>query len=250
MEKNTEIKPSEILATFKTNSFSGNPIGAIILATAVGMCAMFFGIMVGAPIWLSMILLLAGILLIFGFQSGKAEYHLYTDRIERVVHPAIPYARVRRLTVPFSRIRSYRRMKDLSRSGNEVEQLKLQLRMSPGTIWLSDQVFPDQFTLFSDQFEEAVEAYNNRVSQQKKADRSKPLEPVSYNKEMPIKKKRDWYKSIAAKLIGVFFLFFTLAVFIIHLRGGLSTSGMWRLFAVLIPGTIYMLYRSFVKQSD
>lgn len=250
MEKNTEIRPSEILATFKTNSFSGNPLGAIILATAVGLCTMFLGIAIGAPVWLSMLLLLGGILLIFGFQSGKAEYHLFTDRIERVVHPAIPYAKVRHLTVPLSRIRSYRRSKDLSRSGRETEQLKIQLRMSPGTIWLSDQVFPDQFTLFADRFEEAVLDYNSRVKTQKKADHAKPLSPVSHNADLPITKKRNWYKGTFAKLLSVFFLFFTVVIFFFYLKGSLSYTSMWRLFIILIPGTIYMLYRSFIKRDN
>ena len=91
--------------TLRTNSFHGDPIAAIMMATGAGLGLMFAGISLGAPVVLSMALLIGGIFLVYGFQSGKAVYRLHENRIEREIARAFG-GKTKHDVFPFSSIRS------------------------------------------------------------------------------------------------------------------------------------------------
>lgn len=86
------IAPEEIQAKFSTNSFASNPYAVIVIGGVVGMTLMFLGIMLGAPDFVCLVLLLGGIGLAFGFGIGKVQYSISRNRIEQKIRRFIPYA--------------------------------------------------------------------------------------------------------------------------------------------------------------
>jgi hypothetical protein len=65
----------------------------------------------------------------------------------------------------------------------------------------------------------------------------------------PIRKKPGFYTGFFGKALSLFFLFLTAAVGTLMITEGLGSGGSWfRLLFILVPGTAYMFYRSFIKK--
>jgi len=89
----TTLASSEkLIFEFTTNGFIENPQSSIAIATVGGMGLMFVTIMLGAPILISMIALIGGICLVYGFKVGKVTYALHSEVITLLTRRFIPYA--------------------------------------------------------------------------------------------------------------------------------------------------------------
>ncbi len=263
----------EVLARFTTNSFVTNPYGAIAIATVAGMMFMSVGITAGGPIWLSMVLLIGGILLVYGWLAGSVTYELHTKGIRLRINRFIPDYLGRppkEKWVLWKDIRSYKNDKDWSRQFKEYEFLKLYLRTSPGEIWLTDQHNKSGFVAFKEAFLTQVKQVNE-LSRQRKQEEAQ-MTSASVVKGGPenggtssfdgvgssggreighvIRQRKSFYKTIWAKVITIILLVLTVTLAVYTSGADQKFTHFYRINFVLVPGTIYMIYRVFVKAED
>lgn len=205
------------------------------------MGLMMIIIFAGGHVLLAMGALLAGILGAFGILSGKMSFELNEHGLSRNFRPfLLRLLRLGELQQHFrySDILSFQREKDLSRSMNEVEYLRIRLRIAPYTILITDQVNPSDFSIFADAFETQVQGYNEH--------RPPPL--PTRNAIAPIRKKKGFYSTVWAKILTGIFVWATLCLMSALFLGEGSVSMILRMALVIVPGTGYMVYRVFLKQ--
>lgn len=198
-------------------------------------------IFAGGHVFLAMGALFTGIFGAFGILAGKMSFELNEHGLSRNFRPfLLRFFRLPELQqhFQFSDILSFQREKDLSRSLNEVEYLRIKLRKAPFTILITDQVNPSGFRAFADAFEAQVQGYNKH---------SPP--PLPTQKAVaPILRKKGFYSTVWAKILTGIFVWATLGLIAALCLGEASVSMILRLALVIIPGTGYMVYRVFLKK--
>ena len=255
------------IAAFTTNSFVGNPYAVIIMAISSGMTLMFLGIMSGMPVIISMILLFGGILGVYGFGIGKVYYAITDTGIEQHIRRFIPYqlwGKKEKRFFPFSAISSYKNDTDRTRSGGEYEFLKLYLKKSPGEIWITNQHDDAGFQKFKEAFFTlikqpiAVQAQPNEQVNKILPPSSKTVDwqatsSIASNTDetklsIPIiKERKSFYETFFAKLLTIFFTLLTIFLVWILAFNGMRFTNWFRVLFIILPGTVYMIYRVFIS---
>lgn len=247
----------KVLAQFSTNSFVGNPLSTIAMATAAGMGLMFATISIGAPIWISMAALFAGILLVYGNMVGDVRYTLYEDHIEQEIKKFIPYYLSKKIQVReifWKDVKSFKNDFDYSRSQEEYEYIKLYLKKSPGEIWITNQKNKQGFEDFKDQFMSLMKPKIKPKTQVVEASSASEVkvapQPVKSAPTQHIKQLPSFYNTWFAKFLTAFFALLTIGIFVYSQINGWKFTHLVRFEAVLLPGTIYMIYRVFVRDKN
>lgn len=231
MQENT----TEAISTLNSNGFYGNPALGIVVATFGGILLMSFGIMLGAPVLLAMLLLMGGIAAVFGYISGTTITRLYPNGIQQEIRLFIPYklrGKVKERFIGWNDIRSYRIDTDTSRSMQEYNYLKLYLRKRPGRIVLTDRKDKGGFQAFITAFEKLVRGEEVSVVGKQ----------VSASGKM-IKKRKSFYSTVWAKLIMLVFVSLSIALIYFGVKNGMNERNWFRLLAIVVPGTVYICYR-------
>ena len=230
---------------FTTNSFAENPMGTIALATACGMGLMFMSITLGMPIVVSMVMLIGGILLVYGWSIGKVTYTMYEDGFTQTIRRFIPYrlwGRTSEREIVWSDIVSYKSDVDATRSMKEYEFIKLRLRKSPHSIWITDQHDKDGFGTFRDSFVEQVAKYNEAFTAEKKLEEPMRRE-TSMSQKKPVVVKKSFYARPIAKLVAVVLVIVMVSLVAFSVRYGIGVTSTFKLLLIVVPGTFYVLYR-------
>ena len=247
----------QVLAQFSTNSFIDHPMASIGIATAAGMGLMFVSISFGAPIFVSMVFLFAGILLVYGYKVGDVRYTLFEDHLEQEIKRFLPYylkktVQVRKIY--WKDVKSFKNDFDYTRNREEYEYLKLYLKKSPGEVWITNQKNKEGFENFRDQFLLLLNPATSPVTQkQESASKVAEVQPqskvskASNSSTKHIKQLPSFYETWFAKILTVFFALLTIGIFVYSQLNGLKFSHQVRFQVVLLPGTIYMIYRVFVR---
>ena len=245
------LKPnSEPKAGFTTNSFSENPINVIIMGTACGFGFMAVTIMLGAPIVLSMVGLIGGILLVYGYKIGQTRYEVHEEGIYQHIRNFIPYKLYKKTKERFIKwedIRYYKHDNDMTRELKEYEYIKLFLKGAPGQIWITDQRNRKGFEEFRDAFLESVQigaTPKTKATAHQKSDAIKKTKQVKPR----VAKRKGFYSTFAAKLITIVLLALTVGLFVFGALNGLRIANWFRLAAILLPGCLYMVYRVFLTR--
>jgi hypothetical protein len=239
------------ITSFTTNSFVYNPTKTIISAVFAGMGFMFITIFLGAPIIVSMLALFSGILLVYGYRIGKVKYALYPFGIHQTIRRFIPdilgkEAEERLITWNF--INSYKIDKDLSKSLKPYHFIKLYLNVSPKEIWITDQINKDGFDKFKFEFEKLIQEHENIRAENDFNPRS--ISNVEDIRPQYIKRKKGFYSTIFAKIVTLFFLVVSILLLMYAIKSGMRATNWFRLGVVIIPGTIYMVYRVFFEKKQ
>lgn len=254
-----EKPKSECIGTYHGNSFSSNPMSVIFTGAAVGLSLMMLSIFIKAPAFLSVAALIGGILLVYGFKIGKTRYELYAEGIAQEIQLFIPSifskAPVKRF-IAWKEIKAFKNDVDLKRNLGQYEYLKLYLRKAPGEIWITNENDPQAFILFRDKFlalMPAKEAKKTKVAPLENEHTSVyesvlPAQNLSKNETLHIKEKPSFYKGRAGKLLSLIFVAFCIAIFVFGAQNGMRNSNWYKLAAVVVPGTVYLIYRSFGSQ--
>lgn len=244
---------------FTTNGFVGNPMSVIAMATLSGMMFMSVGIMVGLPPLLGMVLLFGGILLVYGYKVGKVQYTIKSDGIHMRIRRFIPYwlkKKEKEKVIRWDNIKSYRNDMDWSRRFKEYEFIKLYLNVSPRQIWITDQRDKTGFQKFRDAFlkelghadtepgvaEVKPKRKENEVVQDESMFKTSKPAPHSH-----IKRRKSFYKTFFAQVLTIIFIATTVGIWIYGEQNGQKLTHFIRLRYVLVPGTVYMVFRVFVK---
>ncbi|MBK8557713.1 MAG: hypothetical protein IPL65_19080 [Lewinellaceae bacterium] len=254
-------------ATLTTNGFSENPIATILIATVAGLTLMMASIMVGMPMLISMAALFGGIFLVYGYGSGHMEYQMTDSGIYRNFTPfGMRYGigKEQEQFVPWSEIKSYRLEKDFSRQLKEVETLRIYCQKPPFTLWITDQKDKAAFRIFADTFVAYAsgqpvpaspslpmpQAFTPMVSAAADAPITRETRSPHPIQQKGIVRKPGFYKTIWAKLLTMFFAVFSLVMLLLLFSGSLSWTSAFRLLVFILPGTAYMVWRSFLKQEN
>ena len=240
---------NEIIARLNTNNFTMEPVGGIVLASFAGFTTMMTSMLISQNIVIGMLGLFGGMAFVFLKKSGRAEYLLTENGIYQFMSPfvkgALGFKPISRF-FPFQSIHNYRFQEDMDRSLQQYNKLSLSLSVAPNKIILTNKKNPDQFIQFINEFKKLVEQTNETAaapnSTGPKIDQ--PTQPHI------IKKKRSFYKTPFAKVLAIFFLAMTIGLMYLGFTGVLNGRNSFRLYALVIPGTIFMVWKSFGKSKD
>lgn len=248
------------IAQFTTNSFSKNPKKTILKGMFLGMALMFIGISLGLPSLFSMILLIGGILLIFGREVGKINYALYPNGIHQEIKNFIPFylrGKIKKRFIQWSQIESFKIDFEFSRSLREYEFLKLYLNIYPKEIMVTDQLNPNGFREFKQAFLQKMEEFTLNNSVNNESDQSfgrskllnkNPTSSYQTNHHIVIKQRKGFYDTLFAQILTIFFIFLTLVLMTAGVFLKMHFTSWFKIAFVMIPGTAYMCYRVFFYQ--
>lgn len=239
VEENTKIDLSESpINSFRTKSFLNGGIWRnIFLTVFVSLGFMTLLMSVGVPPLPTTVLFLVVIYISIKALSGKATYHLYSWGFRQEITPSWKYKKPLSRTFTWDDISSYQSGIDMNRSHQEYNYLKLNLKKAPRHIQLSDSnAVMGSFLAFRQDFENLMDNVSLAT----------PSDQDEQKKRNPIKRKADFYSTIWAKILTAFFVFVSVAILIFALNYGPMRSTSWfKLLVVVIPGTIYMVWRVF-----
>lgn len=193
---------------------------------------MSIGNIIELPVLVNMALLFGGILLVYGFKAGKVEYQLLETGIRQRIRRFLPYklsGKEQERFFQWSDVRSFKNDKDWSRRYKEYEYLKLYLTKSPRQIWITDQIDKTGFKQFKQAFLNVME------TQRTDAER--------------IQEKPGFYSTWFAKVLTIVFVVITLGL-MFYWRGEEKFTHFVRLRWIMVPGTLYMVFRVFQDTRD
>jgi hypothetical protein len=239
------------ITSFTTNSFISNPAETIIVAVFSGMGFMYITIFLGTPVIISMLALFGGILLVFGYRVGKVKYALYPFGIHQTIRrfmPDILGKKAEERLFTWNQINSYKIDRDMSKSLKSYYFIKLYLNVPPKQIWITDQIDKDGFERFKFEFEKLVQEHANIRAENDYNPRS--MRNIEDIRPQYVKRKKGFYSTIFAKIVTLFFVVLSILLLIFAIQSGMRATNWFRLGVVIIPGTIYMVYRVFFDKTE
>ncbi|MGV3596920.1 MAG: hypothetical protein ACO1PI_03575 [Bacteroidota bacterium] len=247
----------------------GMMAGVVFGATFAGLGAMFTLIILGAPVWLTVIVFIGIIALIIFSLLYTGEFWLYNDRLEQKLTPKLPLALKPKQAVFYWRdLESCLLDSELSRSSGERKYIKLYFINPPRTVAFNegnDAESRERFAAFADKFIALLDTEKTSGNDQsvntviESAPTTENAEANNaYVKQQPVVEKpikararKGFYNTIWAKLLTVVFLVCTATITALYFFpetfgiSSLSGRNSWRLWAIIIPGTLYMMSRTF-----
>jgi len=219
----------------------------IMIVTFLSLFVMSILINLGVPILIVVGVFLLSIYLLIMWRSGSVRYDLFSWGFTQHLSPTFnKNRRIKRVFV-WDDVKSYQAGIDMNRRKQEYNYLKLSLRKSPDRIQIEDTDSDmDAFMSFRQAFIEQMESYN--ASPDSVAPESVPT--VRLHK--PIKRRTGFYKTFTAKAFTLVMIVFSLVLvgYVIVNMGDVRRTNMFRIFAVILPGTLYMVYRVFWMKGE
>ncbi len=212
---------SPVLATVRTRGIAGNPGTVIATATIVGLLAMSVVIMAELPILVAMLALLVGIVFVLSRNAGEMVVHLTETGIDHTVTPMLARylpMKPRHRSLAFSDMRDYRRDYDRSRFRGDVSFLSIGLFKRPSRLLIQDMGGEIDLAPFADAFEVMAARHG-------------------------VRKRPGFYQTVFARALTALFAALAVVLCGFALFGMLSPTSLFRLLAVILPGTIYMIWR-------
>jgi hypothetical protein len=239
VEENTQIDASETpINSYRTKSFlTGGLWRNIVLTVFISMGSMMLLMSIGVPAIFATVFFLLAIYFSIKALSGNATYYLYSWGFRQEISPFWKYKKSISRTFTWDDLSSYQSGIDLNRSHQEYNYLNLNLKRAPKHIQLSDaNADMGSFLTFRKDFENLMDnATVNTLDT-----------TLEQKKRKPIKRKADFYATIWAKLLTLFFVFLCVAILTFALYyGPMGASSWFKLSVIIIPGTIYMVWRVF-----
>jgi len=250
---------------YKTKELRGqNPIALIIGISQLAFMFMIGSLVIGIPWFLTLVLLL-GIIVFFVLAfSVRVKYEINGSVITKEAVPLInnfPFMNAPPVEVKnMSQIKFYQEGRDLNRSYETYEYLIV--GFNDGVKW---KIVTKKETL--PEFNPLKTAIIGKIEEINRDSSTKPVQSTVTQMQAPvfrqpvyeqskqvippkIKRRKGFYESVWGKLVSVFFLIFTtlLIVFYFYNPEYLRATHLYRLFIILIPGTFYLLYRTFFSE--
>ena len=226
---------------------SGRLMPVVLLAVAIGMQVMFLLFAAGAPVWLVLPALLATLFAVMAPFLRHVNLSLEADGIQvdmRPIYRLGNWPSTKSFRLHWDEIGHYEIGSDMNRALTEKRFLLVQARKGNKRIRITENENDrEAFTRFSEALEARIGSWNGMHG----ANAEDQSEPGSTFR--PIRKKRGFYTSFFGKALSLFFLLLTAATGTLMVTEGLGSGGSWfRLLFILVPGTAYMVYRSFIKK--
>lgn len=223
-------------------------MGNIMLATFAGMSLMMLGIAIGLPIIANMALLMGAIYLVIKMRSGKAAYTVNEKGVQW--QQKSHYKKIFTTQFfPWEKIKSYTRGTDRTRSMEEYDYIKIYVEGPPGKLVFNTQRGDKKkFKEFVAAFEMYVEQKNTSPATTLSSRKGNYAKSASKGSKKKVVQKKNFYQTFFAKLLTLFFMALTLVFLYIWITGGLSFTNLFRVFVIIIPGTLYMTKKVFFSK--
>lgn len=224
---------------------SGTFTKAFLKLFGIFMAAIYLGVVLQLPVWLTTALSLGIIILIAYRMTAKTTFVVDELGIHQYLHydKSAGHSSTQK-SYAWDQIEWYQDGSELGRNGSEYHYLNIKFKDGTKFSITSQHGERHDFFALSEAFLENVQ---NRPSSDVL---SKEIPALSSKGAAKIRRKKSFYETRFAKALSLFFLLFTLAiVFVVFsMYEQPKMTHLFRIFIVLIPGTAYMIYRSFGKK--
>jgi len=221
-------------------------VASVAIAVSISLSVMYIGIFAGIPVTVNVILFVGSLILLLRFLTTFATFTISENKLLRTLNTTTFLTKKRKEEhYEWKDVKAYKYGTDKGRYRGEFQFLEIQFRN--GDVWKITDMYGEgkkEFTLFLNYYLDCVRQFNSEhKAQPSAATIQSDTSPVK-EAELFIKRKKTFYESIWGKvftvLLGVFIL-------LIILFAGPYMSGfsVFKLYVVLIPGFLYMAYRTF-----
>jgi hypothetical protein len=235
---------------------SGGVALELIVGTQLGMGVMLAGVMLGLPVFLNVVLLVGAITGVLHVCSAEISYIIESSGLTRSIQPKVLKSSrlFRREHVVWERIVWYTVDHDRSRSWQAYPYLHIKGK-NPAFQWrvagknMQDTAFRQFVDAFIQNIPSISPGYPGAESPSGRAQPiGAPLEITPPAKPL-IRQREGFYRTRKAKALAILFVVADILLIGGVLTGSiaLSATSTYRLIAVLLPGTAYMLYRTLRK---
>lgn len=229
-------------------------LASLAIAVNFSMILMFIGIFSNLPVWLIVFVLVSSMFLLLNYLTSMAMFSISDNYLSReILSDRFIFKKMQHKKHIWNNILSYKN--GTNTGGYRGEYQFLEIKFKHGEVWYITDMYGEKeqdFMIYINAFLKMVDSYNNKTPE---AIPSQPsattinTEHLKENKNNIITREKTFYETIYAKLftiaIGIF-LVFVLLNFRAYLNGG----SIFKIVVVIIPGFIYMAYRSFIKKSN
>lgn len=249
---------------YNTKELRGqNPVALIIGVSQLAFMVMIGALLTGLHWSLTLILFIGVIVFFVVIFSVRVKYEVNGMVITKEAVPLIrnfPFMGVPPVEVKdISRIKFYKVGQDLNRSYETYEYLIV--AFDDGVKWkiVSKRETMEEFIPLKEYIIARIEEVNRSSTgpgvqtetmrtpeqgfRQEASERKKPLAPPK------IERRKGFYESVWGKVAAVFFLIFTVLLLLLNFYYPqyFKETHLFRLEFIIIPGTLYLLYRTFFK---
>lgn len=236
-------------------------IGVFILMLNV-MMGLMFSLIKYFPNLNTTITVVLSIASAFAVLIPFVSYSTYTVNEMGILQESVPYMRGFSLMkaksefFPWSEVKSYKADSDPNRSMFEKQYIKVFFKNGKRINILEGRSEAEsvEFYNFKEVFENLVEQYNaeidsNIIPESKTIENVPTLtNEVLQGNRKPIQHLKGFYSTLFAKILTIVFALFTIGIAYPLYLGYGSASSYFRFLVILIPGTGYMFYRTFIKK--
>ena len=205
---------------------------------------MFLSIFTGMPMLVSMIALIGGIFLILSFFLHNATYTVSVDGLKVTYIPKFRWALVKTSERSFrwTDIKAYKLEDNIRKNTLDVKKVFTIYPKNHPSIVINNSTDTEKAEIanFYEAFVKFGKAEPAAVSQ---------AQPVERSDKFKIIRKKSFFEKPIAKVVAIFFVAVTILIIAaVALFGAFSPANLFRIFVVLIPGTIFLLYKSFQRK--
>lgn len=239
------------LAVFNGKGFRYPFWFSILVITQMGLSAMFVAMMAGAPVFLSMLAMVAAFIIGIGWLAGNVTYTLYHQGIYVEITPFQWLTLARGTQVRhynWSEIKSYRTGTDMNRALATYHYLYIRVSKMPYQLRLSDDKNDKaSFHHFLEKFEQQIAMDGNAILP--KQGHSRTTQKSIFSNPTSVKRKPSFYERPIAHLV-----FWILAIgsgglaWVMLSQGMLKDTYLMRFGLIIVPGLCYMAYRLYAKK--
>lgn len=225
-------------------------LGTVSIAVSIAMSITFISTFLGANAIFTTVVMVGLMYLVILFLSTEATFTIRENGLERMLLSSnFIFKHQLEKRYAWENIKAYKNGTDKGRYRGEYRYLEIKFRN--GDEWKITDMYgerKDTYTNFLDFFLKQVELFNqtNKVTVLSKMETAHS--PVSSpQKQLTIERKKTFYESIWGKIFTVSLGFFILAL-LIYAKSYMSATSLFKMYCVLIPGFMYMFYRTFINK--
>jgi len=247
VEESTQVKANDTFV-YRTKGFIKWGLWTNIGITVfVSMSVLFLTMSIGIPAIVATILFVLVMYATIRMLSGNTVFTLSREGIEQDITPNWKRRKKVKRHFYWSDVHSYVRGIDMNRSHQEYGYLHIDVTGDPGMLRISDDKgSKEDFAKLADTFEVWVEELNVSAYSSKKEEKTDSKTQETKDDFVGhIEHKRTFYQRPIAKWLTIGFIVLSAFLLNFAITNGMRDFNWYRLLVVVIPGTLYMIYRVF-----
>lgn len=233
---------------FKCKILPYGNFASLVFGLNIAMVILFVGIYIGLPTIVNVILLIGVLFFIFSFISNDATFTLSQFSLTKTLEDKnFLFKNKPKISFFWSDVKSYKQGTDRGKYRGEIAYLEI--KFLTGEVWKVTDMYGErkaEFDEYQTYFLEAVNKINQSNSTNRTPESTQPKISIITSNDVLIKREKTFYETIFGKLFTILLGITIVAIFSFSLS--LNRTSWFKLDAVLIPGFVYMVYRTFIKK--